>query len=42
MVGESPGIPNPLKYGQNKQTDLILSFLFRSLLHYDDTTGGYG
>ena len=41
MVGESPGIPNPLKYGQNKQIDLILRFLFRSLLQYKTDTGNY-
>ncbi len=41
MVGESPWIPNPLKYGQNKQTDLILRFLFRSLLQYKNDTGNY-
>lgn len=35
MIGESPEIPNPILYGQNKQTDLILKFLFRWLLRYD-------
>ncbi len=35
MIGDSPEIPNPIHYGQSKQTDLILKFLFRSLLRYD-------
>ncbi len=29
LVGTAPEVPNPLLYGQNKQNDLILSFLFR-------------
>lgn len=41
MVGESPWLPNPLKYGQNKQTDLILRFLFRSILKYRNDTENY-
>lgn len=29
MVGKAPENPNPLTYGQDKQHDLILSYLFR-------------
>lgn len=41
LVGEAPEIPNPLTYWQNKQNDLILSFLFRGALKYDDRLGTY-
>lgn len=41
LVGTAPEVPNPLLYGQNKQTDLILSFLFRGLLKYNDALGKY-
>ncbi len=35
LVGPSPDIPNPMQYSQNKEHDLILSFLFRSLIRYN-------
>lgn len=41
LVGESPTIPNPMKYSQNKQYDLILSFLFRSLIRYNNELSVY-
>jgi ABC-type oligopeptide transport system substrate-binding subunit len=34
LVGTAPKIPNPLEYWQDRQHDLILSFLFRGLIHY--------
>jgi ABC-type transport system substrate-binding protein len=41
LVGKAPEIPNPLEYGQNKQHDLILSFLFRGMITYDHTLKQY-
>ena len=35
LVWQSPDIPNPMQYSQNKEHDLILSFLFRSLIRYN-------
>lgn len=41
LVGQSPEIPNPMNYGQNKQHDLVLSFLFRSLIRYNSELAIY-
>ena len=41
LVGNTPDIPNPLSFGKNKQTDLILWFLFRGLLEYNDSKWSY-
>jgi ABC-type transport system substrate-binding protein len=35
MVGKAPENPNPLTFGQDKQHDLILSYLFRWLIRYN-------
>lgn len=35
LVGKAPENPNPLAYGEDKQHDLILSFLFRWLIRYN-------
>lgn len=41
LIGEAPTIPNPLEYGKNRQTDLILKFLFRGLISYNVATTSY-
>ncbi|MDD2694193.1 MAG: ABC transporter substrate-binding protein [Candidatus Gracilibacteria bacterium] len=41
LVGEAPAIPNPIDYTKNKYHDLILKFLFRSLITYDAKKGEY-
>lgn len=35
LIGEAPSIPNPLEYGQNRQLDFMMKFLFRGLIRYD-------
>ena len=41
LIGQSPEIPNPMQYGENKQYDLILSFLFRSIIRYNTESSIY-
>ena len=41
LVGQGPDIPNPMQYSQSKEHDLILSFLFRSLIRYNNESGIY-
>lgn len=35
LIGKAPDIPNPLEYGKERKHDLILTFLFRSLILYN-------
>jgi MarR-like DNA-binding transcriptional regulator SgrR of sgrS sRNA len=41
IVGKAPETPNPLEFGQEKNHDLVLSFLFRGLIRYDHELSRY-